>query len=131
MFNLNHQPIFRYKSRVYICKRLGTIQDEDMNEIEVFDKPVRYSFNVQPAKEDSEGREFGQTINSLRVAVIPKNKYKGKFKEYDKVYIDNEPSKDEIDYGDNADYRIYSIRPQNACIRIYFIKLVKNSMIGE
>lgn len=125
------EPIFNYKSKIYICKKLGTAQDASMNEIEVFDEPVKYMFNVQPVNASSEGKEFGQLVNAIRVATIPKRKYMGKFKEYDKVYIDTVPSENEVDYGDNADYRIYSVRPQNACIKIYFLKLVRNSMIGE
>ena len=31
----------------------------------------------------------------------------------------------EIKNGANADYRIYSVRNQNTCIRIYLLKLVK------
>lgn len=125
MFDLYKEPILNYKTRIYVAKRLDPIQDEDMNEIEVFDKPKFFAFNVQPVSADSETREFGQLANSMRVAVISKRNYMGKFHEFDRVYIDNSP-KGETEYGANADYRVYSIRPQNACIRIYFLKLVKN-----
>lgn len=125
-----NEPIFNYKSKIYISKRLDPIQDEDLNEIEVFDEPKKYFFNIQPVSADSETREFGQLANSMKVATIPKRIYLGKFKEFDRVYIDTTPD-NENEHGENADYRVYSIRPQNAIIRIYFLKLVKNSMIGE
>ena len=124
------EPIFNYKTKIYIAKRLEPIQDNDMNEIEVFDTPKKYFFNIQPVSADSETREFGQLANSMRVATIPKRLYMGKFNEYDRVYIDTTPE-NETENGENADYRVYSIRPQNACIIIYFKKLVSNSMMGD
>lgn len=131
VIRMYRESIFKYKSKIYVCKKLDTTQDENMNEIENYAEPIKYIFNVQPVNASSEGREFGQLVNAMRVATIPKRKYIGKFNEYDKVYIDTVPSENEVDYGDNADYRIYSVRPQNTCIKVYFLKLVRNSMIGE
>ena len=124
MYNISKQNVFDYKSKIYIAKYLETIEDDDLNQFKVYDKPIKYIFNVQPASADSEIKEFGELANSMRVAVIPKTKYNGKFNEFDAVYIDNSPE-NEINNGDNADYRIYSVRPQNMCIRVYFLKIVK------
>lgn len=124
MYNISKQNVFDYKSKIYIAKYLETIEDNDLNQFKVYDKPIKYIFNVQPVSADSEIKEFGELANSMRVAVIPKTKYNGKFNEFDAVYIDNSPE-NEINNGDNADYRIYSVRPQNMCIRVYFLKIVK------
>ena len=126
--SLMKEPILQYKSKVYICKKLPSITDEDMNEVEQYAAPNKkpYFWNVQPVNQSSEVREFGQLVNSMRVAVIPKRIYLGKFTEFDKVYLETKPNNNELDYGDDADYRIYAIRPQNACIRIYFLKIVNN-----
>lgn len=126
MYNLSGEPIFKYKSKIYICKKLPSTRDDYMNEVEHYAKPEKFVFNVQPVNAESEGREFGEVVSKMKVAVISKRRYNGKFKEYDKVYIDTKPTSEELEYGDNADYRVYGIRPQNACIRIYFIKLVNN-----
>ena len=125
-----NEPIFKYKTKIYISKKLPSTQDEDMNEIEHYEKPQKYIWNVQPANSTSEIREFGEIANAMKVAVVPKRKYNNKFKAFDRAYIDIMPSDNELDYGDNADYRIYGIRPQNACIRIYFIKLVNEEIGG-
>ena len=73
------EPIYNYKTKVYISKRLDPIQDEDLNEIEVFDTPNEkpYLWNVQPVSADSEVREFGQLANSMKVTTISKRKYQG------------------------------------------------------
>ena len=72
-----------------------------------------------------------------------KDKYLGKFKEYDLVYVDKEPTKFapeptptptptstptptqyvELEYGDDADYRISGVRVQNTSILLYLTKL--------
>lgn len=129
--SLYGEPIMNYKSCVYISKKLPNTQDEDMNDVENYDKPKKYFFNIQPISADSEVREFGQLANSMRVAVVSKRVFLGKFKEFDKAYIETKPSDSEIENGQDADYRIYGIRPQNAVLRIYFLKLVRNSMIGD
>lgn len=125
MYNINKQNVFDYKSNIYIAKKLETTQDENLNQIENYDTPIKYRFNVQSVNEDSEVREFGELANRMKVALITeKSKYIGKFYDFDKVYIDRTP-KGEIKNGANADYRIYSVRNQNTCIRIYFLKLVE------
>ena len=132
VINMYGEPIFNYKTKIYIAKKLPSTQDEDMNEVENYAEPQKYMFNIQPVKAESDRREFGEVVTRLKVAVIPKRIYKGKFNEYDKVYIDNTPDAEtELDYGDNADYRIYAIKEQNVCIKLYFLKLVNNSMIGD
>ncbi len=126
--SLMREPILKYKSKVYICKKLPSTIDEDRNEIQHYDSPNAkpYMWNVQPVNQSSEVKEFGQLVNSMKVAVISKSKYMGKFNEYDKVYLYTQPHINELENGDNADYRVYAIRPQNACIRIYFIKILNN-----
>lgn len=125
MYNVNRQNILNFKSNIYISKKLDVIQDENLNQKEIYDKPIKYRFNVQGINEDSEIREFGEQANSMKKCLITeKSKYIGKFNEFDKVYIDTIPN-NEIENGNNADYRVYSVRNQNTCIMLYFIKLVK------
>lgn len=117
------QRVFNYKSKIYIAKKLPSIYDDDENEITQYDEPVKYIFNVQPSQKGSDTKEFGENETGLLVAVIPKAKYKGRFKEFDLVYIDTTPEGENIN-GENADYRIFAVRNQNVAIRLYFKKLV-------
>lgn len=125
MYNLNRQPIHKVKSRIYIAKRTGYIQDEELNQYETFGTPVKYYFNVQTVSSDSDIREFGENANSMKCISIPeKNRYINRFNEFDRVYINTTPE-DELYNGDNADYYIYSVRNQNTSILIYIRKIVK------
>lgn len=123
MYNINKTKIMDYKSVIYISKKLDSTYDSEKNEIPQYDTPIKYIFNIQPVSADSEIREFGELANSMKKIVINKLIYNGKFKEFYKAYIYNNPD-GEIQNGANADYRIYSVRPQNTAIVIYFTKLV-------
>ena len=125
MYNVQKRSILNYKSNIYIAKKLDVVQDEYLNKEVIYGKPIKYRFNVQGISEDSEIREFGENANSMMKAVIIDNAtYIGKFKEFDTVYIDT-TTDGEVKNGENADYRIYSVRNQNTSISLYFLKLVK------
>lgn len=125
MYNVSRRNILNYKSNICISKKLDVVQDEYLNQEVIYGKPIKYRFNVQGISEDSEIREFGENANSmLKVLITEKTKYLNKFKEFDVAYVNTTPD-GEIKNGENADYRIYSVRNQNTCIILYFLKLVK------
>jgi hypothetical protein len=112
---------------LYIASYLRTTQDENLNQTKEYDKPIKYYFNVQPVNQDSEIREFGEMSSSMKVATITERlKYLDKFKEFDVAYLDGTTPDNERNNGDNANYRIYSVRNQNTIIKVYFIKVVKD-----
>ena len=59
MYNINPQTIHKPKSKIYVCKKLQSITDDDANEITQYDKPIKYYFNVQPRKVKSYTEGFG------------------------------------------------------------------------
>lgn len=124
-YNPNRQNILKLKSKVYIAKYLETVQDKYFDQKRVYAKPQKYFFNIQPLTAESEISEFGELVNSMKVAVITeKQKYFDKFNEFDVAYLDGATPDGEAENGDKANYRIYAIRKQNTIIRIYFVKLV-------
>ena len=128
MYNNNRSYIFKnlYKD-IYIAKKLDPIEDENHNEFAQYDTPVKYKrWNIQYIKSNSEILEFGEKANITQVTTIPNTpQYAGKFKEFDLAYLDGATPDGEKVNGQNANYRIYSVRPQNNIIRIYFRKLTK------
>ena len=128
MYNINRSYIFKYLYQdLYIASQLPPTQDDNYNKIASYSTPVKYKrWNIQDVKSQSEILEFGENVSIMKVAVIPNTtKYANKFKEFDLAYLDGIHPKGEIVNGQNANYRIYSVRPQNNIIRIYFIKLTK------
>ena len=117
------------KSKCYISSKLDSNFDDEGNEIKVYDEPEAYSFNIQPVNSltasASEIQSFGENANKMKVAVITnRKKYDNKFKEFDLAYLDGATPENETVNGQNANYRIYSVQPQNVIIRVFFIKLV-------
>lgn len=124
MYNVNSQPIHKVKSKIWIAKKLREDFDEYGNQIPVYEEPQKYFFNVQTLTETSDIMEFGERVNSTKsISITQKKKYEGKFHEFDLVYVDNTPE-NEVNYGDNADYKIVGVRPHNTSIRVYIQKLI-------
>lgn len=124
-WGLRNEKITDYKSTCFIAKRLEPVEDEWGNMLTTYGEPKEYLFNIQPATNSSNANAFGELVNRLKVAVIPKSIYQGVFHEYDLAYLDDLKPIDESFYGEKANYRIYAVQPQNAIIKVYFLKLVK------
>jgi len=123
MYNINRQPIHKVKSKIYIASWLSSDTDEYGNLINQYDEPKPYMFNIQTLNESVAIQVFGREVVASKViSITQKDKYLGKFKEYDLVYVNNVPE-NELEYGDNADFFISGVRNQNTSIRIYLTKL--------
>lgn len=128
MYNVNPTYIFKnLYSTIYISSKLDPIEDEYHNKVAAYSEPVKYKhWNIQYVKSESELIEFGELASSMKVAVIPNNAhYLNKFKEFDLAYLDGVTPENEAINGQNANYRIYSVRPQNSIIKVYFLMLNK------
>lgn len=109
---------------VYIASKIGVTEDDDDNEIVLYDKPNKepYKFNYQTLSTDADIAEFGEIAKVMKKAVIPIS-YKGLFKEFDVAYLDGAKPDGELNNGDNANYRLLPPRNGNSVIIIYFEKL--------
>ncbi len=112
----------RWLKEIYIANKLGEKEDDYGNITNVYQKPVSYSFNVQPVSSEVDLQEFGEKASMVQKAIIPRA-YEGMFKENDVAYLDGATPKGEKENGDNANYRLYPPRIQNLKIAIYFERL--------
>ena len=108
---------------IWIAKQIPNEVDDYGRPI--YDKPVRYEWNVQPVSAEDEVETFGQNAYLMQKALIEKCKYLGQFKEYDVAYLDGQTPKGETKHGSKANYRLLPPRNQNKCIRIYFEKIIE------
>lgn len=124
-WGIREDNVLDYKSVCYVAKKLEPTYDEWGNQLPNYGEPIRYYFNIQPVTNTSNNSAFGELIPRLKCAVIPKNEYLGVFNEFDLAYLDGIEPIDESFNGERANYRIYSVQPQNAIIKVYFLKIVK------
>ena len=109
---------------VYIASKKGSNVDENYFETTIYNKPIKYKMNIQPANATSDLEAFGETSFGMLKAVVPYKAFKGKIKEFDVAYVETTPE-GEYKNGYNADYRVKSVMPQNLAITIYFEKITK------
>lgn len=126
-WGIRNEKILDYNSVCYIAKKLPPTYDEWGNQLLNYEEPKKYYFNIQPVNKDNTSNDsaFGELIPRLKCAVIPKIEYSGMFNEFDLAYLDGISPVDESFYGEKANYRIYSVQPQNAIIKVYFLKIIK------
>lgn len=111
-----------WKKTIYIASKVKTDIDDYANEIIVYNKPIKYNFNVQPISSEVDLKEFGEKSSMIQKAIIP-IKYINIFKENDVAYLDNASPDGEVSNGDNANYKLMPPRNQNMAIAIYFERL--------
>lgn len=127
-WGIRNDKVLDYMSDCYVAKKLDSTYDDYGNEITNYDTPIKYYFNIQPVSNTSEASSFGELVPRLKVATITRSEYEGIFHEYDLVYLDDINPVDESFNGEQANYRIYSVQPQNAIIKVYFLKIISGGI---
>ena len=128
MFDVVSYGTFKnVKSDCYICKYMGEEKDEFGNRVPVYDKPNKepYEWNIQNISQSSEQYAFGERVLNMKVALlkgIERDEFINQFSELDLAYLDGATPEGEVVNGDNANYKIYAIKPQNVALLIYFEK---------
>lgn len=122
ILDINANPL-DWNKELYISTKIDVDVDDEGNEIVNYSKPVKYEFNYQPINSYSEIVEFGEKSSTMQKLVIP-IKYKNLFKEFDLAYLDGANPNNEINYGDNANYRLLPPRNGNSIIIIYLERIV-------
>lgn len=118
-----------WNKTIWIAKKIDTSEDDYGNVIVNYDEPIEYQMNVQPISSSPDIEEFGENASLIQKAVIEKDKYLGKFKEFDVAYLDEATPENEEINGANANYRLYPPRNQNKCIILYFERLLQGKSI--
>ena len=78
----------KWNKKIWIAKKVGSIEDDFGYEIPLYTKPKIYEINVQPVSASADMQEFGERAKQMQRAVIELKKYFGKFKEFDVAYLD-------------------------------------------
>lgn len=114
-----------WKKQLYIATRISVETDDYGNDVCTYNKPESYMFNYQPANGQMEIELYGEKVTNMYKAVIPYSLYADKFKEGDVAYLLGVTPTREHENGDNANYVIKGVMPQNKVIILYFEKIIK------
>lgn len=128
MFNAPFDTLSNTNKELYISKKKKVTYDDYNNEIVEYDKPFFYGMcNYQPlVGNDLEAyiRTYGETNNSI-VRLFINNSDKGVINKFDLAYLYGATPDGELVYGDNANYRVKTVKEQNVKIMILFEEIIK------
>lgn len=117
---------------LYIANFLRDEYDDEGNKISIYDVPIFIgNQNIQPLSGTTDIVEYGTKVTKMqKVLLDPIIKIEDEYievneviKENDLAYLDNVTPDEENFFGENANYRVDSVRVQNKKIAIFFEKL--------
>ena len=110
------------KRDIHIANYLTENDDDSGNTIKVYDEPFGLKCTLNSLSGDTEFQMFGDRIQNMVKTILDYNWMK-KIHEKDAAYLYGATPKGEVIHGENANYRVVSVRPQNLKIIVYFEKL--------
>ena len=134
MFKAPNNIFQNWNKDLYIATKKEVILDDYGNEIVTYNKPFYFGkVNYQPlTKKDLEAyyKAYGETQNSI-ISLLIDYTEDGRFKAFDVAYLYGATPKNEVKYGDNANYLVRSYKPQNTKIMVIFEEIVKEDHNGN
>lgn len=112
------------KRKCYIASFLKKDRDEEGNPIDVYDKPFSFECTLNSVDAEYEIALFGDKVNKMFKTVLDYNQWINKIKEKDAIYLFENSPENEQNNGDNSNYFVSSVRPQNKKIIAYFEKRI-------
>jgi hypothetical protein len=112
------------KKQSYVASYIRDEMDDDGNLIPIYDKPEDLGLlNVQPLSGTTDSETYGARVRKMQKILFDYDNYLYHFKENDVFYVDGASPEGENANGDNANYKVDSVRNQNKLIAVYIEKL--------
>lgn len=112
------------ESLIYIASYLKESSDNEGNPIKIYDKPFSLETSLNSLNGSSEVAMYGDRIKKMCKTFLDYDEWLGKIKENDLVYLYEATPEKEVVNGENANYRVDAVLPQNEKILVYFEKRV-------
>lgn len=117
----------------YIANKIGIEEDENNgNEIEIFDKPFLFKELYMPLSDDLDLENYGNDVNRILRMFVNVNEWYGRIHVGDRAYlIDEKTCECDIDkmaesdnkYCNNANYKVDVVAVQNFKLKVQFKKI--------
>lgn len=114
------------KRDIYIAKWIKEDYDINDDATQVYDKPVKLSCVLNSLNSSFEIAAYGDKIKDMCKTFLDYDEWIGNIKVKDAAYLYGATPNDEILNGDNANYRVKAVMPQNKKILVYFESIIPN-----
>ena len=105
------------KKQSYVASYIRDEMDDDGNLIPIYDTPEDLGLlNVQPLSGTTDSETYGARVRKMQKILFDYDNYLYHFKENDVFYVDGASPEGENANGDNANYKVDSVRNQNKLI---------------
>jgi hypothetical protein len=115
---------------MYIATKRGVVIDDYGNEIVKYNEPFFFGrINYEPLTTkqlEAYMKQYGETSNNI-VSCLIDYKDKDKFKNFDLAYLYDATPENEVEYGDNANYKVRAFKPQNTKIMVILEEIIKEA----
>lgn len=133
-FNAPNHILNNWNKNLYIASKIDAGYDAYLNQIVKYDKPFYFGkVNYQPLttkQMEAYIKAYGETENQILSCLINYTN-KMKIKNFDLAYLYDATPNGEVEYGDNANYLVKAVKPQNTKIMILFEEIIKEENNGE
>ena len=133
-FNARNNIYTNWNKPMYIATKKEVVIDDYGNEIVKYNEPFFFGkINYQPLttkQMEAFIRQYGQVSTNI-VSCLIDYKEKGKFGNFDLAYLYDATPEGEIEYGDNANYKVRAYKPQNTKIMVILEEIIKEDNNGE
>lgn len=133
-FNPINHIFHNWNKPIYIATKKEVVVDDYNNEIVKYNEPFFFGkINYQPLTTkqlEAFIKAYGETDNNI-VSCLIDFKDKDKLNIFDLAYLYDASPENEIEYGDNANYKIRAFKPQNTKIMVIFEEIVKEAIYEQ
>lgn len=133
-FNPKTNIFTNWNKDLYIAPKNGVGYDEYLNQVVKYDEPFYFGkVNYQPLTTkqlEAYIRAYGETENQI-ISCLIDYVDSSKIKIFDLAYLYGANPTDEVKYGDNANYVVKAVKPQNTKTMVIFEEIIKEENNGE
>lgn len=133
-FNPKSNIFTNWNKDLYIAPKNGVEYDEHLNQKVEYDEPFYFGkVNYQPLTTkqlEAYIKAYGETENQI-ISCLINYVDSSKIKIFDLAYLYGSNPNNEVKHGDNANYVVKAVKPQNTKTMVIFEEIIKEDNYGE
>lgn len=111
------------KQKIYLASFIREDTDENDDPINAYDIPIQFESTLNSLSGSTDIAVYGDKISRMCKTLLDYDEWIDKIKEKDVVYLYGATPDNEEMNGDNANYKVVAVLPQNLKIQVYFERI--------